>query len=116
MNHHTTYGTTASRYFDSQSKGESDWGGASTARVESAPTRKRKSNRLRAKADTDDEYDLEMRQDASITSSRRRMSNRLVSKKASRQDETIVLSSDSEGEGERASTKLEVSYFYSLIV
>jgi hypothetical protein len=52
-----------------------------------------------------------MRQDADITSSRRRMSNRLVAKKASGQDEPIVLSSDSEGEGERASTKLEVSYF-----
>jgi hypothetical protein len=66
MNHHTTYGTTASRYVDSQSEGESDWGGASTARIESAPTRKRKSNRLRAKADTNDEYDLEMRQDDGI--------------------------------------------------
>jgi hypothetical protein len=64
----------------------------------------------------DDEYDLERRQDAEIISSRRRISNRLVLQKASRQDETIVLSSDSEGEGERESTKLEVSYFFSLIV
>lgn len=101
-----------SEYFQTQKDG--DWGGASCQRREYGTTR-RESKRISARRDpcceSDDQYmDLELKQNAAIGSSRRRMSRRLTPRNASRQDDPIVLSSDSEEEEEKVSMKLEVSF------